>query len=51
MFLPLTLIASIWGMNVGVPGERSIHAFWIIIGTMVALLGGMLWFFRNRGWL
>src|SRR5919107_1699515 len=40
--LPLTLVASIWGMNVGVPGENSLHAFWIIIGSMVALLGGML---------
>jgi len=49
--LPLTLVASIWGMNVGVPGEGSLHAFWIILGAMVALLGGMLWFFRNRGWL
>jgi magnesium transporter len=49
--LPLTLVASIWGMNVGVPGEGSIHAFWIVVGAMVALLGGMLWFFRRRGWL
>jgi magnesium transporter len=49
--LPLTLVASIWGMNVSVPGKDSIHAFWIIIGVMVALLAGMLGFFRNRGWL
>ena len=49
--LPLTLVASIWGMNVGVPGEGSIHAFWIVVGAMAALLGGMLWFFRRRGWL
>ncbi len=49
--LPLTLVASVWGMNVGVPGESSIHAFWIVVGAMVALLVGMLWFFRNRGWL
>jgi magnesium transporter len=49
--LPLTLIASVFGMNVGVPGEGSIHAFWTVVGAMVALLIGMLWFFRNRGWL
>ncbi len=30
--LPLTLLASIWGMNVGVPGERDMTAFWIIVG-------------------
>src|SRR5919204_5251375 len=51
IFLPLTLIASIWGMNVGVPGERSIGAFWIIIGVMVVILAGLLGLFRRRGWL
>ena len=49
--LPLTLVASIWGMNVGVPGEGSLHAFWIVVGAMVALLIAMLMFFRRRGWL
>ena len=49
--LPLTLVASIWGMNVGVPGEGSHTAFWIVLGGMVALLAGMLGFFRHRGWL
>ena len=49
--LPLTLIASIWGMNVGLPGEQSITAFWIIIALMVVLLGGMIAYFRRRGWL
>src|SRR4029453_8982898 len=28
--LPLTFIASLWGMNVGVPGEGDQTAFWII---------------------
>jgi magnesium transporter len=49
--LPLTLVASIWGMNVGVPGEQSRAAFWAIIGIMVVLLGGMVAYFRRRGWL
>jgi magnesium transporter len=51
IILPLTLIASIWGMNVRVPGEQSIHAFWIIIVTMVIVLGALVVFFRRRGWL
>jgi magnesium transporter len=51
IILPLTLIASIWGMNVGLPGEHSIHAFWIIIVTMVLVLGGLVLIFRRRGWL
>src|SRR3954468_3323228 len=51
LFLPLTLIASIWGMNVGVPGEGSVHAFWVIIVVMVGVLGGLIAVFRRRGWL
>lgn len=49
--LPLTLIASIWGMNVGIPGKNAIHAFWIIIIVMIALLCAMLGYFRHRRWL
>jgi magnesium transporter len=51
ILLPLTLIASIWGMNVGVPGEGSHEAFWVILGLMVVMLGGMVAYFRKRGWL
>lgn len=51
VILPLTLIASVWGMNVGVPGEGSIHAFWVIMAVMVGVLVSMLAFFRKRGWL
>lgn len=50
-FLPLTLIASVFGMNVRVPGEGDLHAFWIVVGAMIVTLGGMLGYFRKRGWL
>jgi magnesium transporter len=49
--LPLTLIASIWGMNVRVPGEGNLGAFFVIIGVMLVLLVGMLAFFRWRKFL
>jgi magnesium transporter len=49
--LPLTLIASIWGMNVGVPGEGDQTDFYVIVGAMVVLLLGMVGYFRRRGWL
>jgi magnesium transporter len=49
--LPLTLVASIWGMNVHVPGEQSHTAFIVIMVFMVVLLGGMIAYFRRRGWL
>ena len=51
VILPLTLIASVFGMNVKVPGEGGTTAFWVIIASMVAMLGGMLAYFHRRGWL
>ena len=51
IILPLTLIASLWGMNVAVPGEGDPEDFWIIVGAMGGLLVGMLTYFRRRGWL
>jgi magnesium transporter len=38
-------------MNVGVPGEGDTAAFWIILGSMLALLTSMIAYFRRRGWL
>ena len=49
--LPLTLIASIWGMNVGVPGEGNATDFYVVVGAMLVLLLGMAGYFRRRGWL
>ena len=49
--LPLTLIASIWGMNVKVPGEGSRSAFYLVVGFMFVVLVGVVLFFRRRGWL
>jgi magnesium transporter len=49
--LPLTLLASIWGMNVRVPGQGSTVAFYEIAGVMLVLLLGLVLFFRRRGWL
>ena len=48
---PLTLVASIWGMNVGVPGEGSRAAFWVIMAGLLVLLVGLVTYFRRRGWL
>jgi magnesium transporter len=49
--LPLSLLAGIFGMNVGFPGEGTHQAFWIIAGAMVATLMGMVAFFRYKRWL
>ena len=49
--LPLTLIATIFGMNVDFPGEGGREAFWVILGLLVAVGAGMLAFFRLKQWL
>jgi magnesium transporter len=49
--LPLTFIASLWGMNVGVPGEGDPEDFYVIVGVCVVVLVSMAAYFRRRGWL
>jgi magnesium transporter len=49
--LPLTLIASLFGMNVLFPGEGTHGAFWVIVGVMVATAVGMVAVFRWKRWL
>jgi magnesium transporter len=51
VLLPLTFLASIFGMNVLYPGEGTHEAFWVIVGVMVAIGGGLLGFFRWKRWL
>src|SRR3954470_268604 len=40
IFLPLTLIASIWGMNVHVPGQGDLTAFFVVLGFIGVVVGG-----------
>ncbi|MGH2475354.1 MAG: magnesium transporter CorA family protein, partial [Candidatus Limnocylindrales bacterium] len=51
LLLPLTLIASIFGMNVHFPGEGEAVTFFLILALMAALLVGLVVLFRRRGWL
>jgi magnesium transporter len=51
ILLPLTLLASVFGMNVDFPGFGTAAAFWIIVAVMVAVGAGLLGFFRWKRWL
>ena len=51
VLLPLTLITGIFGMNVHFPGFDTAGAWWAIVGGMVAVLAGLLAFFRLKRWL
>lgn len=53
IFLPLTVLTGMWGMNVPLPvfpgGEHA--QFWWLLGMMAAVTVGMLAYFRGRGWV
>ena len=51
VLLPLTLIASIFGMNVQFPGEGQLVTFYLILALMAVLLVALVILFRRRGWL
>jgi len=51
VLLPLTLIASLFGMNVPIPGQGAEFSFLGILAVMALLLIGMVAYFRRRGWL
>jgi magnesium transporter len=49
--LPLTMLTGVFGMNVAFPGEGTREAFWVISASLVAVLVGMVGFFRWKRWL
>ncbi len=52
IFLPLTLVASIFGMNVHImPFITHPQGFWIIMGSMLAMSIIMLSYFKYKKWL
>jgi magnesium transporter len=51
IFLPLTFITGVFGMNVLFPGEHTHVAFWVIVGLMIGTIVSMIAFFRYKDWL
>jgi len=53
IFMPPTLVVGAWGMNVPLPhfpgGEAT--QFWWLAGVMIAMIAGMLLYFRRRRWI
>jgi magnesium transporter len=50
---PATLLASIYGMNIHLPGGREVSfiPLGVILLIMVGIAVAMLWFFRRRHWI
>ena len=51
IMLPLTLISSIYGMNIALPFADEPHAFIMAAGIMLLIVILMLAWFRKRNWL
>jgi magnesium transporter len=51
MFLPLTFVTGLFGMNTAVPWGAEIHGFWIVSGILAALAFGMALAFKLARWL
>jgi magnesium transporter len=52
IFMPPTLIASIYGMNFShLPGSQMVSGFWLCILLMVATVVIILFYFKRKKWL
>ncbi len=51
ILLPITVVSSVWGMNITLPFERSGFALLYVVLIMLAIIGGMLYFFRRQRWI
>jgi magnesium transporter len=51
IFLPLTLIAGVYGTNFLVPGEKNIYGFYVMVILMVIIASGLILVFRRKGWI
>jgi len=52
IFIPLTFIAGIYGMNFAyMPELQWRYGYAMVWGVMILCLAGMFWFFRRRRWL
>jgi len=50
IMLPLSLIASAYGMNVAFPGKEDPSGFYVSMGLMAAVGVAMVYWFRRRKW-
>jgi magnesium transporter len=51
VFLPLTLLSGIYGMNfVNMPELDDRYSYFIVLGGMALLAASMIMFFARRGW-
>jgi magnesium transporter len=51
IFMPLTLIVGIYGMNFeNMPELHTRYGYPLALGAMALIAGGLIWYFRTRWW-
>ena len=51
IFIPLTFLAGVYGMNMPIPENHYAISYPIFWGVCLVVAGGMIAWFRRRGWL
>lgn len=52
IFIPLTFLAGIYGMNFeNMPELKTQYGYFVLLGIMLSIFVGMLFFFRKKKWL
>ena len=51
ILLPLTVLASIYGMNIPLPFQNSSYSFPFVLIIWIVIVSGMLYFFRRQRWI
>jgi len=51
ILLPITVVASIYGMNIPLPFQNSSYSLLYVFLIMLAIISGMLYFFHRQRWI
>ena len=51
ILLPLTVVASIYGMNIPLPFQNSSLSLIFVLVVWITIVSGMLYFFRRHHWI
>ncbi|MDX1665902.1 MAG: magnesium/cobalt transporter CorA [Saprospiraceae bacterium] len=52
IFIPLTFLAGIYGMNFDyMPELHWRYSYFVLWGIMIVITGGLIYYFRRKGWL